>query len=35
MGILWSIMGMAAGGGLGWLLGKFNQRRRADCDTPT
>jgi len=34
MTTLWLIIGGAAGGGLGWLLGRFNSRRR-DCDTPT
>jgi hypothetical protein len=35
MGILWTILGIMAGGGVGWLYGRWNQRRQADCDKPT
>ena len=35
MTVLWTILGMAAGGGLGWLYGKWNSRRSEDCETPT
>jgi len=35
MTALWLIIGAAAGGGLGWLLGRSNKRRRQECDTPT
>jgi membrane protein YqaA with SNARE-associated domain len=36
MTILYIIIGGAAGGTLGWLLGRFNGRRRQeDCKTPT
>jgi len=36
MTALWLIIGGGAGGGLGWLLGRFNNRiRRQDCETPT
>jgi len=34
MATLYLIIGAAAGGGLGWLLGRYNSRRR-DCNTPT
>jgi hypothetical protein len=35
MTILWTILGIVAGGGLGWLYGKWNRRRQTDCETPT
>jgi hypothetical protein len=36
MTILWTILGMVAGGGLGWLYGSWRKRRQQDdCETPT
>jgi hypothetical protein len=35
MAALCLIIGAGAGGGLGWLAGRFNARRRQKCATPT
>jgi hypothetical protein len=37
MTLLWTIAGIAVGGGLGWLHGRYNSRNRhrQDCETPT
>jgi membrane protein YqaA with SNARE-associated domain len=35
MTVLYIIIGGVAGGTLGWLLGRFNRRRREDCKTPS
>ena len=35
MTALWIIIGGVAGGGFGWLLGRFNSRRQRECNTPT
>jgi membrane protein DedA with SNARE-associated domain len=35
MTVLWMILGAVVGGGLGWLLGRFNSRQRRECSTPT
>jgi len=35
MTAVWLIIGAGAGGGLGWLIGRFNGRRRQECKTPT
>jgi hypothetical protein len=32
---LWLIIGGVAGGGLGWLFGRFNSNRQQECKTPT
>ncbi len=29
------VIGAGVGAGLGWLLGRFNSRRKEDCKTPT
>jgi len=35
MTALWLIIGAAAGGGLGLVLGRSNKSRRQECETPT
>jgi hypothetical protein len=35
MTAVWIIIGGAVGGGLGWLLGRFNSRQSRECNTPT
>jgi|GEM_PF-2504592 len=35
MTAVYIIIGGAAGGALGWLLGRYNRRRQQDCKTPT